>query len=334
MLPWNLAALIWKILTAGCFIAACWLAWSLGARFKPRLSAVLIFFLLVNSEVLLFTGNPAGLVIGLTVFAAWCFVENRAGFAGALCLAVALVLKPHDSGPVWLFFLLAGGPQRRRAVQALGLALVLGLLAILWVSQISPHWIQELHANLSLAAEPGGRDDAGPRSASPSVGGIISLQTAVSLIRDNAQFYNPVVYLVCAVPLAIWAVKTLRSGVSSQAGWYGLAAIAALGLLPLYHRTYDAKLLLLTVPACALLWSRGTALRWWALLLTTAAFISTADLGWVLMVAARPSPGVAELVRASIPISLLILGVFYLWIYIGPSSTPAEDQTKRAIAAQ
>ena len=36
-----------------------------------------------------------------------------------MCLAISLMLKPHDAGLVWLYFLLAGGIYRKRALQAL-----------------------------------------------------------------------------------------------------------------------------------------------------------------------------------------------------------------------
>ena len=51
--------------------------------------------------------------------------------AGILCMAVSLAIKPHDSGLVWFYFLLAGGVYRKRALQTLAVTVLLALPAIL-----------------------------------------------------------------------------------------------------------------------------------------------------------------------------------------------------------
>jgi len=77
----------------------------------------LIGFFLANCELLIVLGNMAGVAIGLCVVAVWCFLRERYVAAGIFCLAISLAIKPHDSGLVWLYFLLAGGIYRRRALQ-------------------------------------------------------------------------------------------------------------------------------------------------------------------------------------------------------------------------
>jgi len=57
-----------------------------------------------------------------------------------LCLVVSLALKPHDAALIWLFFLLAGGTYRKRALQTLALFLVFAVPTVLWVTWLSPHW--------------------------------------------------------------------------------------------------------------------------------------------------------------------------------------------------
>ena len=57
-------------------------------------------------------GNALGLVISLCLIAVWCIVEERFAAGGVLCLAVCLMIKPHDAALVWLYFLLAGGTYR------------------------------------------------------------------------------------------------------------------------------------------------------------------------------------------------------------------------------
>jgi hypothetical protein len=159
-----------------------------------------------------------------------------------------------------------------------------------------------------------------------TLGMIISLQTVVSVFRDDPRFYNPVTYLVCAPPLLLWAFVTLRSRFTPERAWLALAAIAALAMLPVYHRIYDAKLLLLTVPACAMLWAEGGLIGWLAALVTAAGFVVTGDLAWVIFLgfirtlhlSAAELPGriVANALVFPVPLTLLAMGVFYLWVYV------------------
>ncbi len=111
--------------------------------------------------------------------------------AGVVLLALSLELKPHDTGLVWLYFLLAGGAYRKRALQTFALTVALALPPVLWVFHVSPHWTQELSANLSVTSVRGGINDPGPSSIDESGSGmIIDLQTVISVFRDTPRFYN------------------------------------------------------------------------------------------------------------------------------------------------
>ncbi len=100
MLPWGPARILWMTLTVGSLIFASVLIWNLSVDFAPLVSGVLIGFLLANSEVLVITGNAAGIAISLCVVAVWCFLRERFVLAGILCLAISLAVKPQDAGMV------------------------------------------------------------------------------------------------------------------------------------------------------------------------------------------------------------------------------------------
>jgi cell division protein FtsW (lipid II flippase) len=203
------------------------------------------------------------------VVAVWCFLEEKFVWAGILCLSVSLAIKPHDAGTVWLYFLLAGGIYRKRALQTLVVTTCLGLATLVWITPIAPHWMQELHSNILVNQLPGEVNDPGPVTAhasGPSM--VISLQSTLSVFRDDPRFYNLASYLICGSLLLVWTVRTIRSRFSPANAWFALAAVVPLTLLVTYHRPYDAKLLLLAVPACAMLWVEGGPLRWFALLVT------------------------------------------------------------------
>ena len=324
-LPWKIAASIWILLIAACFILACSLIWSFGAASSPRFSGGLIFLLFVNSGLFLCAGNTAGLAVSLSIVAVWCFLRDRFAIAGVLCLAVALAMKPHDAGPIWLCFLLMGGVRRKRAFQSLAITAVIAVVAVLWLSHVAPHWLPEYHANLHAAMSAGGRDNPGPTTqGGRGIGQIISLQAILSLIWDNPGFYNPVAWIICGPLIVIWCVRTLRSRFSPRLAWFALAAIAPLAMLPVYHRTYDARLLVLAVPACAILWNQRRALGRSALALTLAAIILTGDLFWIVLFQLTHYSGPSVTYgMIPAPLILLALGIFYLWVYLRRDPAPA-----------
>ena len=333
ILSWGPAHVFWMVLMAGSLMLAAFLMWDLGAGYAPVVAGALTGFVLANSEVLAIIGNAAGIAISLCLIAVWCFIKKRFVAAGVVCLAISLALKPHDGGLLWLYYLLAGGVYRKRALQSLAVAVALCLPAILWVSQVAPHWMQELHSNLAATSARGDLNDPGPTSmGAHTLGMVISLQTIVSLFRDDASFYNPASYLIGGAPILVWVVVTLRSRFSIERAWLALAAIAALSLLPVYHRIYDSKLLLLTVPACAMLWSEGRWIGRIALMVNAAAFVLTGDLPWVLVFGLighlRPAtPWLSGRVLTAIavfpaPTILLVMSIFYLWVYVSRSTGP------------
>lgn len=325
-LPLGLAELLWGFLTAGLLILAGFFVWTLVPDTAATTSGALIALLIAGSELLLLVGNAAGVVVSLCVIAACCLVRQRFVWAGVLCLAISLVIKPQDGCLVWLYFLLAGGIYRKRALQSLVVTAALVLPAVLWVAYVSPHWMQELHANLRLTSVRGGLNDPGPSSlGGHGLGMVISLQALISMYRDDARIYNPISWLVCGLLLLVWIVRTLRSRATSRSSWFALASIAALSMLPVYHRSYDARLLLLAIPACAIVWLEKKLAGWCALLLTAVAILLTGDLFWAfffiladrLHFSNHLAPWTMDALQVfPAPLILLVASLFYLWIYL------------------
>jgi hypothetical protein len=339
LLPLKTAEAIWLTLLGAVICLAAFLMWDLGAAYAPLLSSVLVSILLTGCELIFVTGNAAGLVIGLCGIAVWCFVRERFVWAGVFCLAVSLALKPHDVGLVWLFFLLAGGTYRRRALQTLAVTAVLCLPACLWISHVAPGWIGELHSNLQVASARGDINDPGPAGLDGRIpGAIVDLQGVVSIFRDQPQFYNAVSLLLCGSLLIAWSIKALRSQPTRESVLLAVACIAPLTMLPTYHRHHDAKLLILAIPACSMLWASGGVRRWIACIATTGGVFFTSDLSLtvfhVLTRSFQPSLDTLpnRIVTAAIirptPSALLVMSICLLWIYL---RWPAPLKTRRAI---
>jgi len=327
MLPLAAGQVLWMCLTAGSLILAAYLMWTIGADHAPILTGCLIGFLLLNCQVIFASGNSAAIVVGLSVVAVWCFVKERFVPAGIVCMAISLAMKPHDAGLVWLFLLLAGGTLRKRAMQTAILAALLIVPAVLWVSDVVPNWVHDWQSNLATTSVPGALNDPSPAAVNTvSAGNIISLQAVFSIFSRNPRFYNLASYAVCGAFLIVWAFVTFRSRTSDQRTWFALAVAVPFTILVTYHRVYDAKLLLLTVPACAMLWEEGGAVGTIAVALNAMGIFLNADvpltvLGEItqklqLSTASLTGKILTVLIARPNQEILLAMGIFYLWVYV------------------
>jgi hypothetical protein len=339
-LPWEWARRAWPLMTVAGLLTSSFLLWDLAAVYGPILAGILAAWILANSEILVVLGNPSGIVLALTIAAVWCFLRGRFVPAGIVCMALALAVKPQIPGFIWLYFLLARNRSyRKNALWTLLVLAVLGLPVLLWVWSLSPNWIGEWSANLHFFTARGAQADPGPASsASHGAGAMISLQTVFSLIQDSPWFYDLAAWATCAPFLLLWMWATLKSQSTEKQSLLALAVIAPLSLLPSYHHIYDAKLLLLLIPACAILWKDRKATGWSALALTSIALLITGDLpatfllrlvdGWRLP--ANNSSAMVKLAVERFPVPLILLTVagFYLRIYAREARriAPSEHQ--------
>jgi hypothetical protein len=88
--------------------------------------------------------------------------------------------------------------------------------------------------------------------------------------------------LFCGALLLVWSISTLRARITIPRAWLALSAATAFSLLITYHRLWDAKLVMLAIPACCLLWSRGGWLAKAAILINSVATVLTGDIAVVL----------------------------------------------------
>jgi hypothetical protein len=273
------------------------------------------------------------------VIAVWCFIQNRFGVVGIFCMAVSLLIKPHDSGFIWLYFLLAGGIYRKRALQTLAFSAFLAIPAILWVTHVAPNWLQELRSNLAVISSRGGFNDPGPASfVAHTAGSVIDLQAVISVFRDDPRWYNPIAYATCAALILPWALFVLRSNLSPKNTWAALAAVASITMLITYHKPVDARLFLLCVPACALLWAEGGTIGNIALAVTAASIVFTSDIPLAVLAnfTKNLNPGTnllgkiaTVLLTRPAPVVLLMMAICYLWIYVRSARNRTGAETTR-----
>jgi hypothetical protein len=325
LLPWGFSYPLWFLLQTGGLTFAAYLIWDIARERAPAL--LLPCFLLANSESVLASGNLLVAVVSGCAVALWCFEKGRFVWIGICLLAIALVLKPHDAGFFWLYLLLMPGLARRSAMRSLGVSAALGLLSLVWIAPASPHWMQELHSNLALTSAHGGINDPGPESSQAgNIVQIIDLQSVVSYFRDDRAFYDFASYLICGSLLLIWLIATMRARDRGRHGHLAVAVVIPLSLLITYHRVYDTKLLLLTVPAFAVLWAEGGVVKWLAFLINGVTFLLCGDITLSLVLLAESklhlalTGGFGTLVKVlmerPIPLALLTMAIFYLAVYV------------------
>jgi hypothetical protein len=326
-LGFRFGALVWTVLMAGGLIVASLAVWDLAADKGSTASGALAGLLLMNSFWLYMIGNSAGIAVSLCVVAVWTFFRKRLEWAGVLCLALSLAVKPNDSGLIWLLLILAGGTYRKRALQSVAVIAVFGLPVIFWVSRTSGHWLTELQANMASFAGIGGIvDPAATGMAGRNMDSLVQLQTAISIFFARPGIYNLIVYAICAPLVLIWIWTALRARWTADEFWLALAAAAPLTLLPTYHFQHDAKLLLLAIPGCTMLWMRRGRLGWAALILTTAGIIINGDIFTAVKVSLTrnilvPQPHFMSrfftvlLTRPS-GLILLAMSMLFLWAFV------------------
>jgi len=317
LLPWRAAYAIWTALILALITIASFLAWSMAQSYAPDPPFYLAWLLLVNSGLFIAGGNPAGIAVSLCVIATWCILEGRFIAVGMVCLAISLAIKPHDCGLIWIYLVLLGASQHKRAIQSFLVFGVVGVGATVWISNVSPHWVAELRSNLVLLSANGEcADPAGPAAIS-----MFNLQTVFAVFNSNSHFYNLATFAVCAVLILIWMFVTVRAPRSPRGIWLGLATITVVSILPIYHRSYDAKILLLTLPACAMLWAEGGLIGWLALFFTGGSILLTSELTAVFQQTLSPASEARGevlhlLIARPAPLILSAESVFYLYVYV------------------
>ena len=273
LLRFPVARLIWFLLNSCLFISAGWLILCACPRSDRWLATILVSVLLVTSRILLVLGQPAVFAISLLTIGCYLFLRGRLLPLGALLFLFSLAVKPQIGGLIVLYFL-AQRIHWRWAAAALagaGALLLCGSL-ILERHPRSADWTSTLSANLSATLSPGGSAD--PRPANQQSIGDVNLQALTSIFFVDARRFNAVAYLIFLVLLGVGIIGILRSRGAPEMHFLALGALSILSLLPVYHRFYDTRLLLLSVPAVLTVFHKRRLLGAVMAVLTVLAIIS------------------------------------------------------------
>jgi Flp pilus assembly pilin Flp len=255
LLRYPAACLLWLLLNGCMYVTAAGLILSLCPRPQRWLATILVSLILGTSRVLLLTGQPATFAISLLIIGCYLFFRGRYLPLGAFVLMLSLAVKPQIGGMIVLYFF-ARGIHRRYAAAAMAGALALLLSAGLMLSLHpgSAGWASDLGANISASMKAGAIND--PRPANVDATADTNLQALTSTFIADEREFNAAAYAVFLVLLAVLIMAVLRTTAGREMYFLSIGALSALTPMPVYHRYYDARMLLITVPAVAIVYQK------------------------------------------------------------------------------
>jgi hypothetical protein len=273
LLRFPVARLIWFLLNGCLFATAAGLILSICPPPHRWLATILVSFFVLTAGISLVLGQPAVFAISLVVIGSCLFLGGRLVPLGAFLFFLSLAVKPQIGGFIVLYFVAQRIYWRYAAFALAGAAfLLLCASLILGHHPRSANWASTLRGNLSATLSPGGSAD--PRPANPQAIGDENLQALTSVFIARAGQFNATAYAIFLALLSAGIVVALRANRGPELHLMALGALSILTLMPIYHRFYDTRLLLLSVPAVLIVFQRRRVLGTVIAVLTVLAAVS------------------------------------------------------------
>jgi hypothetical protein len=245
-LTWSIAHPVWLIITVLAFAATVISLMSIAKLLPGEKnewnSRGLVFLTLALALAPFHTGLAAGsiVIVAVALSAAAVLAAQRDHdlLAGVL-LAAAVSLKPQIGLPFLLYCLL-----RRRwriAAVAAGTVATLAAIATVRLTFSGTPWLQNYLYDGRVLLGPGSLGDF--TEADPLRFGLVNFQVAAYTILQNRDHAIAAAFTVAAIAGLIWLFLFFRSG-NQHDVLLELSTFAVLSLMPVYHRFYDASLLI------------------------------------------------------------------------------------------
>ena len=244
--PWKVAKLLWTAVLLIAFAVTVW-ALALTAGFRRdelrTLAFVAACLALAPFQTGIASGNQTILVVGLCAVAI-CAAQNRRDIAAGILFGIACSLKPQIGAFLVLYYLV-----RRRwqlFMTAVGTTLGLVLVAVLYLWIRGASWIQDYLHNARGFVSSNHIDDFS--TANPARFALINLQVPLFSITGHSSSANLLAFVVGGCLICVWLFVVAKQPQAPEL--LSLGAISIIGLLPVYHRFYDASLLALPLCWC------------------------------------------------------------------------------------
>jgi hypothetical protein len=237
---WKKAELLWIALNTGFALFSLFALPALygGALTKVRARTFLMLGLaLAPIHTGLATANPVILTIGLCVSALLLSKADWPNCSGLL-LAFAVCIKPPIGICVLVYFLVQRRWAAVRTMLASVLAVVFVGVAHMYVAGVPwlPSYLKGSHRIFIDGAL------ADFTSADPVRFNMVDLRILIFALFGKAYLVEALSLACGAILAAIWLYMVILSDTDS--GLLEFSALSVLSLLPIYHRFYDASLLI------------------------------------------------------------------------------------------
>jgi hypothetical protein len=244
VLPWPVACFTWLIITVSLILGLIWSLLALGGfGYNDWRAYVFVAFSLALAP--LHTGLAAGSLVISTVSlcgVALALEERGRKIITGILFGIAVCLKPQIGLPFLAYYLLRR--HWRLFGIAAGVVLTTALLAMARLAISGTPWLQNYRVDNKVLLATGILSDFTERN--PIRFSLINLQVLFYALLHHAVAANVLALAVSATLFGIWVWLVLRN--RSLVVLLSMGTLAVLSLLPVYHRLYDAFLLIF--PLC------------------------------------------------------------------------------------
>ncbi len=240
-LPYRVAFAAW-LLASLLACAGAVLALTSVAQFHRDEKRTYLFIAIVLALAPFHTGLAAGSIVivavGACALAVWAVARNQ-DLAGGILLAVATGLKPQIGLPFVLYYFLRKRWRVAGAAVALLALLAATALLLLWLHHAP--WLDNYRNDNKILFARGSLGDF--TEANPIRFSLIDLEVLVYTFVPDRSLATVLAFVISGILGLAWLLF-FRSRAPVESELLEIGALVVLSLLPVYHRLYDASLLI------------------------------------------------------------------------------------------
>ena len=241
-LPWHIAQPVWLIITLLSFVATVASVMSV-AKLLPWARQSFVFLALALALAPFHTALAAGSIVSVAVAAGAAAVlaagREREMLAGVL-LAAAVCLKPQIGLPFLFYYFVRG--RWRIAGVGTGIVAILFAVAVARLTVSGTPWLESYLSDNRILFAAGSLGDF--TGANLLRFGLINFQVAAYTLLKSREGASIAAFAVSATAGIVWWLLLRQRPDDGEKSLLALSALVVISLLPLYHRFYDATLLI------------------------------------------------------------------------------------------